>query len=126
MRPFTAGELSRIKAEDEAMLGDNSGIGFSAAVKAIPAGTDPDARTTVVASLDCGRLHEMDEREKERANMATITRARRVKAKYDANVTARHRLIYGGVDYRIVFVRHVPVNDPQYMVLFLEDEGVSA
>lgn len=126
MRPFSAAELTRMRTADESTLGDDSGIGSTAVVKRVASGDDASARTTVVTALQCGRLHVMDEREKELADMAKVRTAMKVKVAYNAGVIRGMRLIYDSVDYRIVFVRPYPINDPQYMWLFLADEGVAA
>ena len=42
------------------------------AVKRIPAGSDPDARTTIVSSIRCDDPQWLDQEQKERAGLATV------------------------------------------------------
>jgi hypothetical protein len=127
MRAFTVGELTRMREEDLSTLGDDSGLGFTASVSKVTAGDDPTARTAVVSSLVCGRLVDMDQREKEKVSgMASVVRAFKVKAAVNTLVVRGHRFIFDGRDYLIKYVSLHPVNNPQFMYLFVEDEGVSA
>lgn len=127
MRLFTAAELARMRAVEESTFGDESGIGFTAVVSRIPNGDDPTARTVVVPALACGRLTDVDEKEKERiSGMASVQRAFKVKAANSALVVRGYRLIYDGRDYQIHYVKRSDGANPQFMVLYLVDEGVSA
>lgn len=127
MRAFTAAELTRMRDVEESTFGDDSGIGFTAVVSKIPSGDDPTARTTVVSSLACGRLTDMDQREKERVSgMASVSRAYKVKAETNMTVIRGMRFIYGGRDYLIHYVERGDGANPQFMVLYLVDEGVGA
>lgn len=126
MRAFTVAELGRLRTVDTSTLGNESGIGFTAVISRIPSGDDPTARTVVVSSLACGRLTDLDQREKELVSgMATVARAFKVKAEVNTAVIRGMRFIYDGRDYLIRYVSQHPANDPQFMYLFLEDEGVS-
>lgn len=127
MRAFSDGELARMRAVDTSTLGDDSGIGFTAVVSRIPSGDDPAARSVVVAALACGRLTDVDEKEKERVpGMASVQRAYKVKAASNALVIRGMRLIYGGRDYQIHYAKRSDAANPQFMYLYLVDEGVSA
>lgn len=127
MRPFTAIELERMRDEEASTFGDDSGLGFTAVISRIPSGDDPTARTVVVASLACGRLSDMDQREKERVpGMASVSRAFKVKAEVNTSVQRGLRLIYSSRDYLIHYVERGDGANPQFMVLYLVDEGVSA
>ncbi len=127
MRPFTDIELARMRDVEESTFGDASGIGFTAVVSKIPSGDDPTARTVVVSSLSCGRLTDMDQREKERVSgMASVSRAFKVKAETNTLVIRGMRLIYSGRDYLIHYVERGDGANPQFMYLYLVDEGVSA
>lgn len=125
MRAFTTGELIRMKDQDAATLGNESGIGFTAVISRVTVGDDPLARTVVVSSLACGRLVDMDQREKELiSGMASVARAYKVKTEVNTAVTRGLRFISDGRDCLIRYVSQHPINDPQFMYLFLEDEGV--
>lgn len=98
----------------------------TAAIKSIPAGTDDTARTTVIASLACTTPQALDAEEKERAGMATTTKAfRSMTAVPGSAVTGQHRFVTGGVDYRIRGITKVPADSPQFYEFLLEDEGVT-
>ena len=119
---MSASEQARIKADIESSMGSTTAIGFNATVSSVTAGTDPTARTTVVTTLTCRDIQPLDGQARERAGLATLAKAYKVHAKYNATVAAEHRLIVGSNDYRIVQVVPSPVNDPWYMTLFVEDE----
>lgn len=126
MRAFTAAELTRLRAVDTSTLGDESGLGFTAVISRVTVGDDPLARTVVVPALACGRLIDLDQREKELVpGMAAVSRAFKVKAEVNTAVTRGLRFISGGLDYFIRYVSQHPVNDPQFYYLFLEDDGVN-
>lgn len=98
----------------------------TAAIKAIPAGTDDTARTTVIASLDCTTPQALDSEEKERAGLSTTAKAvRSMTAVPGTAVTEQHRFVSGGVDYRIRGITKVPASSPQFYEFLLEDEGVA-
>lgn len=123
MSLVSTNELAQIVTDIEATVGSTTGIGFDATVSSVTAGTDPDARTEVVATLKCRDIQPMDGQARERAGMATVAKAYKVIAEYNASVEPRHRLIFGSNDYRIVHVVPTPVNDPWFMTLFVEDES---
>jgi len=123
MTSLSTQEFARIKADIESTMGSTTAIGFNATVSSVTTGNDPDARTVVVQTLKCQDIMTMDGQAKERAGMANVVKAYRVKAQYNASVQARHRLIVGSDDYRIHDVVPVPVNDPLYMMLYVEDES---
>lgn len=98
----------------------------TAVIKAIPSGTDPTARTTVITSLACTTPQALDAEEKERAGMATTTKGFRSMTAVPGNtVTGQHRFVTGGVDYRIRGITKVPASSPQFYEFLLEDEGVA-
>lgn len=123
MTLISTNEQARIIADIEASMGSATGIGFDAAVSSVTSGTDPDARTAVVATLKCQDIQPLDGEARERAGMANVTKAYRVRAEYNSSVAAGHRLIYGSNDYRIHQVIPKPVNDPWWMDLLVEDES---
>jgi hypothetical protein len=95
----------------------------TAVISRIPAGTDPDARVVVVASLRCSPVYEMDQDKKERAGMGTVKVARTVYCAVPGTaVQDRMRFILGSTDYRIHRAVNHPADAPQFMELFLEDE----
>jgi hypothetical protein len=97
----------------------------TAVIKAIPSGTDPTARTTVISSLVCTTPQALDAEEKERAGMASTTKGfRSMTAVPGSAVTGQHRFVTGGVDYRIRGITKVPADSPQFYEFLLEDEGV--
>lgn len=98
----------------------------TAAIKAIPSGTDDTARTTVISSLACTTPQALESEEKERADMATTARIfRSMTAVPETAVTLQHRFITGSVDYRIRGITKVPASSPQFYEFLLEDEGVA-
>ena len=125
MRAFTAAELTRLRAVDTSTLGDESGLGFTAVISRVTVGDDPLARTVVVPTLACGRLIDLDQREKELVpGMAAVSRAFKVKTEVNTAVTRGLRFI-SGCDYFIRYVSQHPASDPQFYYLFLEDDGVN-
>lgn len=99
----------------------------TAVIKAIPAGTDDTARTTVISSLACTTPQALSSEDKERAGLATTARlVRSMTAVPGSTVTEQHRFVTGGADYRIRAITKVPAVDPQFYEFLLEDEGVSA
>lgn len=127
MRAFSDVELARLRTVDTSTLGSEGGLGFTAVISRIPPGSDdPTARTPVVASLACGRLIDLDQREKELVpGMASVSRAFKVKAEVNTAVVRGLRFISGGRDYLVRYVSQHPANDPQFYYLFLEDDGVN-
>lgn len=116
-----------MRIEIQSTMGSDTAIGFDARIASIPTGTDATARTTVIASHPCRNLMQLDSAQRERAGMATIVRALRCTCAYSDTIKPRQRLIYNGVDYRIHNVVTRPTNAaPLYLVLYLEDEGVTA
>ncbi len=103
-------------------MGDDTAVGFTAAVKSIPSGIDPDARTTVVSSLKCSNLQPMNGRAKEYVDMANIKRAYRAECEINTAILPRMRLMWDSEDMRIHDVVPTPENNPLYYVLFLEDD----
>lgn len=113
------------------MLFPDTQLGYlldsTAAIQAIPAGTDETARTAVIASLACTTPQALSPEDKERANMATTARLMRsMTAVPGTAVTEQHRFVTGGVDYAIRAITKVPAVSPQFYEFLLEDEGVSA
>lgn len=124
MNPFTTKEINALRAEIVSAMGDDTAIGFDAVLASIPSGSDPTARTTVIQSLACRNIHQLDEQEKERAGMATVAKALRCECEVNALIRVRHRLIVGDDDYRIYGIQERPKNSaPLYYVLYLEDES---
>lgn len=98
----------------------------TAAIKAIPSGTDDTARTTVISSLACTTPQALDSEEKERAGMSTTAKAFRSMTPVPGSaVTPQHRFVQGSVDYRIRGITKVPASGPQFYEFLLEDEGVA-
>jgi len=99
----------------------------TAAIRAIPSGTDETARTTVIASLACTTPQAISAEEAERAGLATAARLLRSHtAVPGSTVTVKHRFACGGVDYRIRGITPVPNTSPRFYEFLLEDEGVTA
>lgn len=99
----------------------------TAAIKAIPSGTDETARTTVIASLACSTPQAISAEEAERAGLATTARLMRSHTAVPGTaVTTKHRFACGGVDYRIRDITAVPNTSPRFYEFLLEDEGVAA
>lgn len=91
----------------------------------IPAGTNENARVTVIDSLPCSEAFPLDGIERERAGMATIATAMRVYADVPfpyEEIKTDYRLLLGEVDYRIHNVLKWPVTNPEYLEIFLEAE----
>ena len=127
MNPFTTREIDAMRVSITSAMGADTAVGFDALIASIPAGSDITARTTVVTSLACRNLHQLDIAEKERAGMGTIAIAYRCECAVNALVKPRMRLQTNGVDYRIYAVVIRPSNAaPLYYMLYLEDEGVAA
>lgn len=97
----------------------------TAVVQRINSGSDPDARTTVLSAWKCTAPQWLDQQQKERAGLATVTRALGVKcAVPSATVKVRDRFILGGGDYRIAAPpQPVPVLNPSHYLVYLELEG---
>lgn len=94
-----------------------------ASIARIPAGTNPDARQVLLTNLPCSPVYEMDKEARERADMGTVTAARRVYCDPPAiNIEKRMRFILAGKDYVIHRVAGHPADAPQFLELFLEDE----
>jgi hypothetical protein len=95
----------------------------TAAIKSIPSGTNPDARTVVIASLKCTAPQELDDIERERAQMGTVYTSHRVFTEYHATaIVEGYRFVFDSVDYRIQRVKEMPRGDPYYLELMLNDE----
>lgn len=95
----------------------------TAVIKRVTAGSDPDARTTIVASLKCDDPQWLDQEQKERSGMATVARALRVRCAVNTSIHVRDRFVYNGVDYRILAVTPVPAVNPSHYELIIEDEA---
>lgn len=121
MRPFTTGELSRIKAVHQATFGAETAVGFTAAVKRLPSGaTDPASRETVVAAYKCRNIRPLNGEQKERAGLATNVRAHTCKAEVNTAVSPGHYLVLtDGTEYRIHDVIPSLENAPRLYVLHL-------
>lgn len=99
----------------------------TAAILAIPNGTNEAARTTVIASLACSKPQAISAEEAERAGLATTARLMRSHTAVPGTaVTVKHRFACGGVDYRIRGITPVPNTSPRFYEFLLEDEGVTA
>jgi hypothetical protein len=99
----------------------------TAAILAIPNGTNDAARTTVIAALACSTPQAISAEEAERAGLATTARLMRSHtAVPGSTVTVKHRFACGGVDYRIRSITAVPNTSPRFYEFLLEDEGVAS
>jgi hypothetical protein len=96
----------------------------TAAIKSIPSGTNPDARTDLIASLKCTAPQELDDIERERAQMGTTYKALRVFTEYHATpIIEGYRFVFDGIDYLIQGVKEMPTGDPYYLELLLNDDS---
>ena len=125
MRPFTDGELTRIKGVHVGTMGKQTAVGFTAAVARIPdSATAASDRETVVTALKCRNIRPMNGRQKELAGFASTERIHRCKCEVNTSVIPDYRLILAsGVDYRIRDVVPVPENAPHSYLLYLAEEG---
>lgn len=125
MRPFQPAEIDRLQAAHLTTMGDDTAVGDAARVERINSGGDPDSRTVILAAWPCRRPQWLDQQQKERAGLATVTRALRVKcAPPTATVKVRDRFILGGVDYRIAAPpQPIPAVNPSHYLVYLEAEG---
>jgi len=125
MRPFTTGEIARIKGVHSATMGSDTAVGFTAAVKRVPStATDPATRETVVSSYKCRNIRPMNGEQKEKAGLATNMRAHTCKGEINTSVTPGLRLVLAdGTEYRIHDVIPTPENAPRLYVLHLLEEG---
>jgi type IV secretory pathway protease TraF len=102
-------------------------LNTTAAILAIPNGTNDAARTTHIASLACSTPQAISAEEAERAGLATTARLMRSHtAVPGSTVTVKHRFACGGVDYRIRGITPVPNTSPRFYQFLLEDEGVAS
>lgn len=103
--------------------GRNNRFRYTADIERVPDGTDPTARESVVDCLACSAVYPMDGRERERAGMATVTKAYRAYTAVPVEtITTQHRFVIDGEDYRIHEVIKHPENNPQFIELYLEAE----
>ncbi len=97
-----------------------------ATISRIPAGNDPEAREVVVANVPCTAVHELDQEQKERADMGTVTAARLVYCPPQVvSIEKRMRLRLSGStkEYAIHRVAGHPADAPAFLALYLEDEA---
>lgn len=94
----------------------------TAVIQRVTAGSDPDARTTIVSSLKCDDPQWLDQEQKERAGMASVARALRVRCEVNTSIHVRDRFVYNSTDYRIVAVTPIPAVNPSHYELIIEDE----
>ena len=123
MRPFTSGELARIKATHEDTFGKETAVGFTATVARIPANaTSAAQRETVVEALACRRILPLDGRQTELAGFASNERIHRCKCEVNTAVQPNHRLILAdGSDYHIRDVVPAPATEPRLLWLYLSE-----
>ncbi len=92
----------------------------------VPGGKDDTARTVVIAALMCSEPMPMNDEEKERAGLATVTWLYSVFAEIPSTaIQQRQRLVLGGIDYYIRSVLPTPKTSPIYYELYIEDEGIT-
>lgn len=95
-------------------------------LKRIPSGSDPTARTTVLPSLACSHVYDMDAKERERAGLATVEKAKMVYTAVPSGgagiIHIRDRFVVNSVDYRIDGMQKWPEDNPGYLALFLVDD----
>lgn len=96
----------------------------TATIKRIPAGSDPDARTTILTSLRCDDPQWLDQEQKERAGLAAVARLARVKtAVPTAAVKVRDVFVLDSTEYRVRAVSPVPVANAAHYELLIEEEA---
>ena len=132
MRPFPAGELTRLGGTITSAYGEVSGLGIDAAIYSIPStAVSADTRVVVVEVLKCSTIRAADARDLERAGVGvsggSVKRTWKVNSEVPAvEIAPRMRFVHGGIDYRIAAVTKLPLNnDPLYLELLIEDEKVS-
>jgi hypothetical protein len=82
-------------------------------------------RTIVQSNLRCSPMQELKNDEKERARLATVASILMVWTEVpddDVTITEHHRVLIGGIDYRIRKVKAWPTPNPVYYELHVEDE----
>ena len=87
--------------------------------------TSDSDRTIVQASLRCSHMQELKNDEKERARLSTVASILMVWTELPDNsvkITEQHRVLIGGIDFRIRKVKAWPVIDPVFYELHVEDE----
>lgn len=126
-RPFTTGEVARMRETLLGVKGEDTAVGTTATVLAIPTGTDKTARTVVLSSLKCSLPAIMTADQKQRQGFADVEQDMVMVKTAVPSVTMKrsYRLAVNGVDYRIGSFRPFPAVDPLYYRFLLVDEGVA-
>lgn len=124
-RPFTTGEVARIRNTLLSIKGEDTAVGTTAIVLAVPAGNDPDARTVLLSSLDCSQPLIMSDEQKQRQGFADVERDMVMVKTAVPGVAIKnsYRLAINGVDYRIRGFKAFPAVNPLFYRFYLVDEG---
>lgn len=82
-------------------------------------------RTVVQSDLRCSHMQELKNDEKERARLSTVASILMVWTELPENdivITEGHRVLIGGIDFRIRKVKAWPAINPFFYELHVEDE----
>lgn len=99
-----------------------TGFSHTATIEAVPAGSNPDARTTVIAALKCSHVWPSNPKQKEIAGLATTAKALQVLTEANVTLANRQRFTSGSAqDLEIVNIQKWPADSPEFYELTLRE-----